>query len=118
MVSAIGAMAWLSEAEVRTRLAGLGLDGPAIDERIEAARRRLSVMSSAPTVMERITRAGYRNADGQEIVGRTERRSSDGQRLFVVRCTVCGFEYGSYGCDADIRRCPRCQDGLPGAPIP
>lgn len=38
-------------------------------------------------------------------------------RLELMRCRVCGHEYGAYGCDADIRRCPQCQDGLPGLPV-
>jgi hypothetical protein len=109
----MSAQTWLSEAEARVELTGLGLTAPAIDEAIASARRKLEVMSSQPTVMERITRVGYCNRDGQEVIRRTDVRAGD-QRVFVLRCGVCGHEYGSYGCDADIRRCPRCQDGPPG----
>jgi hypothetical protein len=107
---------WRSEEETRTELAALGLDASAIEVQFAAARRKLAVMTSQPTVMERITKVGYRNAEGQEVVRPTDRRAG-GQRIFVMRCTVCGHEYRSYGCDADIRRCPGCQDGLPGLPI-
>jgi hypothetical protein len=106
---------WLSEIQVRARLADAGLSPQAIDDRLAAAARRLTVMASQPTIMERITKVGYRNADGQEVIGRTDRQR-DGQYVFVMRCTVCGYEYGSPGCDADIRRCPACQDGA--TPIP
>jgi hypothetical protein len=116
MVRILSALSWLSEEETRIALTGLGLDASAIDAQFAAARRRLAVMSSQPTVMERITKVGYRNAEGQEVVRPTDRRAG-GQRIFVMRCTVCGHEYRSYGCDADIRRCPGCQDGLPGLPI-
>jgi hypothetical protein len=114
---ALAALPWCSEAEVRGQLATMGLDAAAIDERITAARRKLRVLTSGPTVYETLTRVGYRNADGQEVTGSTDRWSRAGQRVFVLRCTVCGHEYGAYGCDIDIRRCPACQDGPPGVPV-
>jgi hypothetical protein len=106
------AIPWVNEAEARTQLAAAGLSPRAIDEQFAAAARKLAVMASQPTIMERITKVGYRNTDGQEVVRRTDRQR-DGQRVFVMRCSVCGHEYGSLGCDADIRRCPACQDGAP-----
>ena len=117
MARMVAGFTWLSEAEARAQMAVFGLEHDAIDERIEGARRKLAVMSSAPTVMERITRIGYRNCEGQEVIRRTELRGADGQRAFVMRCGVCGHEYGAYGCDADIRRCPACQEGPPGLSI-
>ena len=107
---------WVTEPEARNQLAGLGLAPPDIDGQIAAARRKLAVISSQPTVMERITKVGYRNQDGQEVIRRTEVRVGE-QRIFVMRCSVCAHEYGSYGCDTDIRRCPHCQDGPPGLAI-
>ena len=111
---ALAAASWCSEAEVRGRLADLGLDEAAIEDRIAGARRKMRVATSAPTVYERLTRVGYRNADGQEVIGGTDTWSNAGQRVFMLRCTVCGHEYGAYGCDIDIRRCPACQEGPPG----
>ena len=113
---ALSALSWCSEAEVRRQLTQMGLDAPAIDERIAGARRKLRVVMSGPTVYETLTRVGYRNADGQEVTGGTNTWSDAGQRVFMLRCTVCGHEYGAYGCDIDIRRCPACQDGPPGVP--
>jgi hypothetical protein len=115
MARFLSSMAWLTEPQVRVQLAQFGLSDPAIDELLAQAVRKLAVMSSQPTVMERITSLGYRNADGQEVLRRTERQR-DGQHVFVMRCAVCGHEYGAYGCDADIRRCPACQDGSPALP--
>lgn len=115
MARFLSSMAWLTEPQVRVQLAQFGLSDPAIDELLGQAVRKLAVMTSQPTVMERITSLGYRNADGQEVLRRTDRQR-DGQHVFVMRCTVCGHEYGAYGCDADIRRCPACQDGSSALP--
>ncbi len=105
----------LTVAEARERLAARGVDDAEIDERIDRARRLLGTAASVPFVFERITRIGYCNAEGQEVIGKTDRPGPSGQRVFVMRCRVCSHEYGAYGCDADIRRCPRCQDGPPDA---
>jgi hypothetical protein len=110
------ALTWISEADVRAQLSRVGLPSAAIDESITMARRRAEVLTSAPTEIERITRIGYRNRDGQEVIRKTDLPTVAGQRVFVMRCAVCGHEYGAYGCDADIRRCPNCQDGPPGHP--
>jgi hypothetical protein len=117
MARFLAALPWLDEADSREQLAELGLSASEIEAQIDGARRKLAVMRSQPTVMERITEMGYRNQEGQEVVRRTEGRGADGQRVFVIRCGVCGHEYGAYGCDADIRRCPNCQDGPPGLPV-
>ena len=112
-----GALPRFSEADVRARLAERGMQVDAIDASIERARQivRLAVQNgwSAPIELETITRIGYCNREGQEVVRKTERTGPSSQRVFVMRCRVCGHEYGSYGCDADIRRCPACQDGAP-----
>lgn len=108
----------LTEAELRLALTKRGLSAREVDDHLAAARRKFAVMTSAPTLWEHITRIGYRNAEGQEIVRKTDAGGPEGQRIYVLRCTVCGHEYGAYGIDADIRRCPRCQDGPAGLPIP
>jgi hypothetical protein len=108
----------LTEADVRARLGDMGVSADDIDVRLTRARRALKMFTSGdPLVCERITRIGYRNADGQEVIGRTEVWGAEGQRVFVMRCGVCAHEYGSYGFDADIRRCPECQDGAPAIPL-
>jgi hypothetical protein len=108
----------LAEGEVREALLGRGLSSREIDDQLATARRRFAVMTSKPTFWEHTTRIGYRNPDGQEVVRKTDVGGPEGQRIFVLRCTVCGHEYGAYGIDADIRRCPRCQDGPAGLPVP
>jgi len=108
----------LDEAAVRETLLRRGVSGRDIDDLLAAARRKYEVMTSQPTSWEHITRIGYRNPDGQEIIRKTDAGGPQGQRIYVLRCTVCGHEYAAYGFDADIRRCPRCQDGPAGLPVP
>ena len=108
----------LSESAVREALLGRGLSSREIDDQLEAARRKFAVMTSKPTSWEHVTRIGYRNPDGQEIVRKTDVGGPEGQRIFVLHCTVCGHQYAAYGFDADIRRCPACQDGPRALPMP
>lgn len=109
----------LDTMQVRGRLNELGLSEAAADEQLARARRIATAMAGTMALggavsFERITRPGFTNDDGQQVLRRTERTGPGGQRVFVMQCGVCGHEYGSYGCDADIRRCPKCQDGPPG----
>jgi hypothetical protein len=109
----------LSHAEVRLQLSGRGLSAAEIDAQLQRARKMTTLLAAAPALgppFQHITRIGYRNREGQEVVRKTDRSGPDNQRVFVMRCHVCGHEYGAYGCDADIRRCPSCQDGPPGLP--
>jgi hypothetical protein len=108
----------LDEDGVREALLHRGFSIRDIDDQLAAARRKYAVMTSKPTSWEHITRIGYRNPDGQQIVRKTDAGGPQGQRIFVLRCTVCGHVYGAYGIDADIRRCPVCQEGPPGLPVP
>jgi hypothetical protein len=108
----------LDEDGVREALLHRGFSIRDIDDQLAAARRKYAVMTSKPTSWEHITRIGSRNPDGQQIVRKTDAGGPHGQRIFVLRCTVCGHEYGAYGIDADIRRCPACQEGPPGLPVP
>ena len=49
------------------------------------------------------------------VVARTARTGGEPeQRVFVMRCSVCGHEYGTYGSEIPHRCCPDCQDGPPG----
>lgn len=107
----------LTEAEVRVHLTERGVSDDVIDARLEKARALLELQApiDLPSFeFETITRIGYRNREGQEVVRKTDHTGPDNQRVFAMRCGVCGHEYGAYGCDADIRRCPACQDGPAG----
>ncbi len=43
-----------------------------------------------------------------------------GQRIYVLQCQVagCGYEYGEIGLLLHDRKCPRCQGGKRGLPLP
>jgi len=95
---------------------GRSLEGEAVTHHIVKARN-IRQMNKGGT-WELVTTLGYRNEEGQVVVARTGRTGDDPtQRVFVMRCSVCNHEYGTYGSDIPHRCCPRCQDGLPGLPL-
>jgi hypothetical protein len=60
------------------------------------------------------------NPNRQELIRRTDARSTTHPfaTIWVMRCQVCGREYGSNSCDAHIRRCPYCDPSVAtGEPI-
>lgn len=68
---------------------------------------------------------GHINANNQEVVERVGPSGSfAGQYTYRLRCHDCGNEYGANGCDIDGagagigRKCPACQSGAEGDPIP
>jgi hypothetical protein len=102
-----------TEADVRVKLGEMGLDETAASEQIRRARKMKDM--NERTSWEHITSIGYRNREGQLVIRKTEREGcSPGQRVFILRCTVCDHEYGADGCDIHDRLCPNCQDGPPG----
>jgi hypothetical protein len=63
------------------------------------------------------TAIGYVNRNGQTVVEATELPGTDHlQKIYVLRCGRCGYEYGANGSDIFERRCPRCDGGRPGLP--
>src|SRR5262245_27277108 len=102
----------LTEVELRARLSAMGLDEPAVTQQIQRARKvtAMNIVSS----WDHVTTIGYRNRDGQLVVRKTDREGhSPEQRVFILRCTVCGHEYGTEGSEIYGRLCPKCQDGPP-----
>jgi hypothetical protein len=78
-----------------------------------------SASHPSPTPAEtRSTTPGFVNANGQEVVRKTELPGNlPGQKVYVLRCETCKSSYGANGCDIHIRRCPSCQKGAPGLAI-
>lgn len=108
--------AWLIEDDVRKQLTQLGVSKDEVDEHIRQARRFARQMGEV--IIERPSRIGYRNADRQEVLRKTDLAGSiPGQRVYVMRCGDCGYEYGANGCDISSHRCPSCQGGFPGLPV-
>jgi hypothetical protein len=60
------------------------------------------------------TTPGAVNSKGQSVVRDSGIRNRHSQRVFVLRCGHCEYEYGAQGCDVFLRKCPRCQGGKPG----
>lgn len=112
----VSSLELLTEDTLRVRLYGMGLTGDDVTGQIVKARS-MRQMNQGGT-WERVTDVGYRNEEGQIVVARTARSGGDPeQRVFVMRCSVCGHEYGTYGAEIPHRCCPGCQDGAPGLPL-
>lgn len=71
------------------------------------------------------TKVGDINRNGQKLLAKTDVPGNDHmQYVWNVECTrksvegiVCGHRYGLNGSDFFQRKCPICQDGLPGLPF-
>ncbi len=67
------------------------------------------------------TRTGYINKNGQKNLGRTDppRAGTDHcQYVYIMQCGKCGLIYGANGSDIHLRKCPNCQGGASGIPLP
>jgi len=106
----------LTEDALRARLQEMGVPAEAVTEHITRARktRRMNEGGS----WEIVTTLGYRNEEGQIVLARTARVGDEPeQRVFILQCSVCGHQYGTYGPEIPHRCCPNCQDGPPGLPV-
>ena len=66
---------------------------------------------------KRTTDIGSVNRNRQEVVRRTDLAGNDHlQKVYVLRCRDCEFNYGANGSDIYLRRCPNCQGGAAGLP--
>lgn len=66
--------------------------------------------------------AGTINANRQQVTRKAGRsaRGMAGQQVYVLHCLQpgCGHQYGEEGIRVHQRKCPRCQGGGPGLPVP
>jgi hypothetical protein len=63
------------------------------------------------------TEIGYRNRNGQTVMRSTDLPGNDHvQKIYVLSCDNCSTHYGANGSDLWQRKCPKCQDGMPGLP--
>lgn len=64
------------------------------------------------------TQIGFQNRNQQVVVRKTDLPGNDhNQVVYVLRCGVCGHEYGANGSDIFQRRCPDHDQGRPGLPV-
>ncbi len=77
----------------------------------------MAIATDAPTLVP-----GTVNSNRQKVLGRAARLGGgmEGQRVYALQCQVagCGHVYGEEGIRVHQRRCPRCQEGKPGLPVP
>jgi hypothetical protein len=78
---------------------------------------RISAQSSAHSD-QGTTRPGYRNRNGQVVIGPTDLPGTDhNQLVYRLFCGRCGLNYGANGSDIHARKCPYCGGGRPGLAI-
>ena len=66
-----------------------------------------------------VKKPGDINPNAQEILRLTKDQGSDfNSHIWVLKCRDCGLIYGANGTDAWQRKCPNCQSGAGGLPIP
>lgn len=63
---------------------------------------------------------GTINHHGQTVVRKAGRAADDlvGQSIYILRCKGCGHEYGEAGIRVHQRKCPKCDGGKAGLPVP
>ena len=66
------------------------------------------------------TEPGFVNPNRQVVERATGAPSAvrQHQTVYALRCRACGFAYGCNGLDVKERRCPSCQGGVAGEPMP
>ena len=63
---------------------------------------------------------GSVNGHGQKVIRKAGRAADDlpGQSVYVLECVRCGYTYGVPGIRVHGRRCPQCDGGKVGLPVP
>ncbi len=68
------------------------------------------------------TRPGSTNTNRQKVLRKVPWIDGGmaGQSVYVLQCqrSGCGHEYGEEGIRVHQRRCPKCDGGAPGLPVP
>jgi hypothetical protein len=89
----------------------LGVVADAVHQR----RSRTQGSCSRPLTDRNTTAPGYRNRNGQVVIGPTGLPGNDhNQRIYQLCCGSCGLNYGANGSDIHLRKCPNCGGGRPG----
>jgi hypothetical protein len=65
------------------------------------------------------TQIGFVNPNDQVVIRNTGLPGTDYvQKIYQLGCSVCGYVYGANGADIWDRKCPKCQRGKAGLPLP
>jgi hypothetical protein len=98
----------LTESEVRAELTARGFPPDDIEDQLERARNVERLGEGF--AWESTTDIGYRNIRQQEVIRKTASPGTQAfQRMYVLQCGDCGYEYETEGREIHRRRCPRCQ---------
>jgi hypothetical protein len=80
-----------------------------------ARKTGASIGQNIPRRARGTTAVGFVSRNQQEVVRPTGLPGTDhGQSIYVLRCKVCGHEYGANGSEIWVRRCPKHDGGKPG----
>jgi hypothetical protein len=111
----------VTEAEARAALAASGLSADAVEAQFARGRRMIAALREARPgdfVIESPTAVGHRNRHGQVVIRKTDTPGTlPLERVYVLQCEYCEYEYGTNGCDVHSRKCPQCQHGREGLPM-
>jgi hypothetical protein len=101
-----------------TRREGVTPAAESFGQSVQDAKPRTTPSSPPPRARGRrgaTVQVGYVNRNQQKVVLATDLPGTDhGQSVYVLRCGLCGNEYGSNGADNFQRKCPKCRRGAPG----
>lgn len=98
-----------TEDGIRAELEDMGLGPDEIERQVQRARR-VRELDQSDTTWERTSGIGFRNVHSQEVIRKTEMMGPlDFERVYILRCTVCGHEHRCAGGEIHRSRCPHCQ---------
>ena len=107
----------LSESNLKLAKHEGWIFGVACDAEPTPEAPRIPARLSAPSD-QGTTRPGYRNRNGQVVIGPTGLPGTDhNQLVYRLCCGRCGLNYGANGSDIHARKCPYCGGGRPGLAI-
>jgi hypothetical protein len=70
-------------------------------------------------IAEGSTSVGFVNSNGQVVIRNTGSPGTGfGQTIYQLGCSLCGYVYGTNGSDIFDRKCPKCDNGRTGLPLP
>jgi hypothetical protein len=99
----------VSQDEFVVALKAMGLQPDEVAHQLERARRSQNPIKGQ-FIWERTTKIGFRNAQRQLVVRKTDDLGSGPfERLYELECEDCHCRYRRTGSEVHATRCPHCQ---------